>query len=105
MPPASDTSVSAEILRIKMFRNEVYGHISSAQFNDAEFETWQEISNPLIKLGITQQDIDKLKEASLSSEEESYIEKLKEWKKLEDDLISIIRDLQEEFTHLRTVVG
>ena len=105
MPPATDTSVSAEILRIKMFRNEVYGHISSAQFNDAKFETlWQEISNPLIKLGITQQDIDKLKEASLSSEEESYIEKLKEWKKLEDDLISIISDLQKEFTHLRTVV-
>ena len=81
MPPTSDTSTSAELLRIKMFRNEVYGHISSPQFNDAEFETlWDKILKPLIKLGITQQDNDKLKEAPLSSEEDSYIEKLKEWK-------------------------
>ena len=56
MPPASDTSVSAEILRIKMIRNEVYGHISSARLDDTKFETlWQEISQPLINLGIRQQ--------------------------------------------------
>ena len=102
MPPASDTSVSAEILRIKMFRNEVNGHMSSAQFNDAEFETlWQEISKSLIKLGITQQDIDKIKEASLSSEEESYIEKLKEWKKLKDTLSSKLDDVEKEVAMLR----
>jgi hypothetical protein len=40
----------------------------------------------LIKLGISQQDIDELKEAVLSPEEETYIQKLKEWKELEDNL-------------------
>ncbi len=62
MPPASDTSISANIVRIKIFRNEVYGHAPSAQLDDTKFETlWQEISKPLIKLGIPQQDIDELK--------------------------------------------
>ncbi len=95
MPPASDTSISANIARIKIFRNEVYGHTPSAQLDDTTFETfWQEISKPLVHLGIPQQDIDELKEAPLSPEEESYIEKLKEWKELEDDLLSKLNDLE-----------
>ena len=79
MPPKTDTSISADILRIKIFRNEVYGHTASAQYDDATFEKlWQEISQPLVKLGIPQQEIDELKVAPLSPEEKSYIEKLKE---------------------------
>ena len=84
MPTPSDISESANIARIKIFRNDVYGHIPSAQLDDTTFETlWQEISSPLIKLGIPQQEIDELKEAPLSPKEESYIKKLKEWKELE----------------------
>ena len=97
MPPAGDTSESAEILRIKMFRNEVYAHLPCPEIEDAEFERlWQEISKPLIKLGIPQQEIDDLKEAPLSSEEESYIQELKEWKEFEDGMITKMNDLGEE---------
>ena len=75
MPPVGDISISADILRIKLFRNQVCGHIASPQLDDAKFETlWQEISKPLVKLGIPQQDIDEAKVAPLSPEEESYIE-------------------------------
>ena len=70
MPPTADTSISADILRIKIFRNEVYGHTVSAQYDDATFEKlWQEILQPLVKLGIPQQEIDELKVAPLSPEE------------------------------------
>ena len=93
MPPTTDTSISADILRIKIFRNEVYGHTASAQYDDATFEKlWQEISQPLVKLGIPQQDIDELKVAPLSPEEKSYIEKLKEWKELEDTVLENMKD-------------
>ena len=103
MPAASDTSISANIARIKIFRNEVYGHVPSAQLDDTMFEKlWQEISKPLVNLGILQHDIDELKKAPLTPEEESYAEKLKEWKELEDDLVSILHHLQEEFLQLRT---
>ena len=87
MPPASDTSIFANITRIKFFRNTVYSLTPSAELDDTEFETlWQEISKPLIKLQVAQQDIDELKVASRSSEEESYVRKLKEWKEFDDDI-------------------
>ncbi len=102
MPPLIDTSISANIARIKIFRNEVYGHTPSAQLDDTKFERlWKEISQPLIKLGIPQQDIDELKVAPLSSEEESYIEKLKEWKELEGNLLSKLDDVEREVKGVR----
>ena len=71
MPPTGDTSKSADIVRIKLFRNKDYGHIASAQLDDATFEKlWQEISQPLTRLGIPQKDIDEIKVAPLSPQKE-----------------------------------
>ena len=106
MPPAGDTSISANILRIKIFRNEVYGHIASPQFDDAKFETlWQEISKPLVNLGIPQKDIDESKVAPLSPEEEFYIEKLKEWKELEDDILSKLNNVERKVNNVEHEVS
>ncbi|CAB4009661.1 RING finger and CHY zinc finger domain-containing 1 [Paramuricea clavata] len=89
-PPASDTSISANILRIKIFRNEVYGHIANPKYDDTTFETlWQEIAKPLVKLGIPQQYIDELKTVRVSFKEECYIETIKEWTELEDKRFSV----------------
>ena len=104
-PAASDTSESAEILRIRNLRNKVYGHIPCPQLDNTKFETlWQEISKSLIKLGIPQQDIEELKQTPLSPEEENYIEKLKEWKELEDDLLSKLNEVKEEFGDVKKKV-
>ena len=79
MPPAGDTSKSADIVRIKLFRNQVYGHIASARLDDATFEKlWQEISQTLTRFGIPQKDIDEIKVAPLNPKEECYVEKLME---------------------------
>ena len=103
-PPVGDTSESADIVRIKMFRNQVY-HVASAQLDDATFEKlWQEISQPLIRLGIPQKDIDEIKMAPLSPEEESYIEKLKEWKEREDYILSKLNNIETEVSNLRKTV-
>ncbi|XP_028414388.1 uncharacterized protein LOC114537538 [Dendronephthya gigantea] len=105
MPPVSDTFISANILRVKMFRNEVYGHIPTASLDDTTFEKlWQEISVPLVNLGIPQKDIDELKVAPLSPEEESYTERLKEWKQQDDDLKSELSDVRSEVVKLRKTV-
>ena len=105
MPPATDTSKSADILRIKIFRNEVYGHRASAQYDDATFEKlWQEISQPLVKLEIPQHEINELKVAPLSSEEECHIEKLKEWKEREDTLLEKMKDFESEIVDMRAEV-
>ena len=114
MPPAADTSISADIRRIKFFRNQVYAHIPRDQLSDTTFETlWQEISNPLVNLGILQQDIDEAKVAPLRPEEESYVEILKKWKELDDHILSKLNDAKREVntnnvsnedSNLRTVV-
>ena len=94
-PPDGDTSTSADILRIKIFRNQVYDHITNPQLDDATFDTlWQEISKPLVKLGVSQEDIDEARVAPLSPEEKFYIEKLKEWKELEDNFLSKLNDVE-----------
>ena len=105
MPPASDTSMSADIARIKILRNQIYGHISRAEYDNTTFEKyWQDISGPLIRLGIPQNDIVQLKVAPLSPEEESYVEKLKEWKEVEDELRLILVNLEKEVLDLRRAV-
>ena len=104
-PPSTDTSISADILRIKIFRNEVYGHTASAQYDDATFKKfWQEISQTLVKLGIPQQEIDELKVAPLSPEEKSYIEKLKEWKELEDILLEKMKDFETKMVDVKAEI-
>ena len=104
-PPAGDTSKSADIVRIRIFRNEVYGHITCAQLNHAKFNTlWQEISTPLTRLGIPQKDIDEIKMAPLSPEEQSYIEKLKEWKERDDYILSKLSNVENKVSNLETKV-
>ena len=105
MPVAGDVSKSDDIVRIKIFRNVVYGHIASTQLDDANFEKlWQDISQPLTRLGIRQKDIDEIKVAPLSFEEESYIEKLKEWKEREDHISSKLNNVEREVSDLRKTV-
>ena len=78
MPPAVDTSKSADIVRIKLFRHEVFGHITSTQMDDANFEKlWNEISRPLIRLGVPEKDIDEIKDGQLVAKEMmKWVEKL-----------------------------
>ena len=105
MPPASDCSVSANILRIKLCRNEVYGHIARAQYDDATFEKlWHEISQPLIKLLVHRDEIHELKVTPLSPEEEIYIEKLMKLQNREDVLLREMKNIREEFTKLQESV-
>ncbi|XP_046857733.1 uncharacterized protein LOC124451147 [Xenia sp. Carnegie-2017] len=96
-PSSSDTSISANIARIKFYRNEVYGHITTTSVNDSEFENlWQEMSKALVCLGIQQTEIDELKKAPLSADEANYIDMLKEWYKTEEQLIDVTEKIKED---------
>ena len=101
MPVPEDISKSADILRIKVLRNKVYGYRASAHLDDTTFEKlWKEISQHLAKLGIPQQDIDEVKMAPFSHEEEFYSEKLKEWKEL-DDIFTKLNGVEREVNNDR----
>ena len=88
LPPASDTSVEANIARVKYYRNSVYGHASQASVDNPTFNSlWQDISAALVVLGVDAAAITKLKTETMDPDtEKHYRELLKEWKKDEDDI-------------------
>ena len=52
LPPATDTTLEADIVRIKCYRNTVYGHASEASVDDPSFnQYWQDIQGALVRLG------------------------------------------------------
>ena len=102
MPDPKDTSIAANVLRLKCYRNQLYAHVTSTEINDLEFEDfWKEISVALVALGISQKEIDELKEAPVSQEEDICIEQLINWKKSDDDLKEMVGNLQRHVKDLQ----
>ena len=60
-PTPSDLSIKADIVRIKLFRNEHFGHRPQSAVSEANFKAlWAEISLQLVRLGIDQKEVDRL---------------------------------------------
>ena len=94
MPPDTDHSPQANITRIKLFRNQVYGHVTSTQVDKITFDLlWMKISKALIDLKIPQKEIDDLKTCPLGPEEEIYGQSLKEWVLKEEECKNMLDDL------------
>jgi hypothetical protein len=123
MPPDTDRSMQANIVRLKLFRNEVYAHVTSTEVDDATFKSlWQNISQVLVELNIPQNDINDLETSPLGPEEgeirKKYVKILKEWKEERLEVLECsvspvkrlrtdteenrhgIKYLQSSFTHL-----
>ena len=90
LPTATDLTPEADIVRIKYYRNIVYGHANKASVDDATFrQYWQDIQDALVRLGGTcyLDAIDNLKTDCMDPEiEEHYQEILKQWVKDEISL-------------------
>ena len=85
LPPVADTTLEADIVRIKCYRNTVYGHASEASVDDATFnQYWKDIQDALVRLGGAdyQSAINDLKKECMDPDfEEHYKELLKQWVK------------------------
>ena len=94
-PSASDTSVEANLARIKFFRNELYGHVTTTGVDTPTFSAlWQEISAVLVALGLPQAEIDRLKAEHCG--EEDFIDVLFEWADSEEGIKSQLRDIRQD---------
>ena len=103
-PPPSDTSFEANLARIKFFRNELYGHVSTTSIDTATFTSlWQEISAVLVALGLNQADIDRLKAEHCG--EEDYLDVLFDWADSEEDIKSQLKDMRQYQTETQQDVG
>ena len=93
-PSASDTSVEGNLARIKFFRNELYGHVSTTGMDIPTFSAlWQEISAVLVALGLPQAEIDRLKAEHCG--EEAFLDVLFKWADSEEDINSQLRDIRQ----------
>ena len=89
IPNVSDHSVEADIVRVRLFRNEHFGHIPNTAVSDGDFQSfWAEISVPLVRLGINQREIDRLKNEPCGKEEVERV--LKEWEKSENEIMKAL---------------
>lgn len=94
LPPASDNSCEANIVRIKHYRDNVYAHAKKASVDDATFnKLWLNISNAILALGESQASvIDHLKTESVDADvQERHQRVLEEWVKSD---VSIKEELQ-----------
>ena len=105
LPSRSDHSLTADLVRIKHYRNSVYGHVNqSMEIADDEFPLlWQEISGALIRISgqispakkIEWQDaIDNFLKDSLTSSDERNVEELERWYANDMEVKKSIEDLK-----------
>ena len=91
MPPASDTFTEANLARIKYYRNELYGHVTTTGIQTSVFNMkWQEISSVLVSLGLSQSEVDKLKREPCG---EDYVSAVTEWIKNDEEIQFQLKDL------------
>lgn len=86
LPPSSDTSIEANIARVKVYRNEVHAHASKASVDDLTFVAlWKDISDALIALGLDAATVNKLKTDSMDPVVEQHYQNLfAQWKQEEE---------------------
>ena len=101
LPPASDDSTEANLVRIKCFRNEVHAHASKASVDDLTFNTlWQKISSAILALASETNStlyataINRLKTELMDPADETRFKKLLDDRKKEDSLKEIVEELK-----------
>ena len=91
MPPVSDTSREANLARMKYYRNELYGHVTTTGIQTSVFDVkWQEMSSVLVSLGLSQSEIDRLEREPCG---EDYISAVTEWMKNDEEIQFQLKDL------------
>ena len=102
-PPPSDTSLEANLARIKFFRNELYGHVTTTGVDTPTFSAlWLEISVVLVALGLNQAEIDRLKAERCG--EEDYIDVLLKWADSEEDIKLQLKNVRQSQTKVQQTV-
>ncbi len=103
-PLPGDTSLEANLCRIKFFRNELYGHTSTTGVDTPLFSSlWLEISSVVVALGLNQAEIDRLKAEHCG--EKYYLDVLLDWADSEEDIKSQLKELLQCQTETQQDVG
>lgn len=98
-PLPTDMTEEADIVRLRIHRNEVYAHTNVASVDDLTFSKyWVSIKEPLIRIGGPryQSIIDGLETECMDPEKEQHYQKLlKEWKENEECVMETLGSIKE----------
>ena len=110
LPNNSDHSLEADLVRIKYYRNDVYGHSKTMEITDTEFnDLWGKISEALIRIAAAishekkdewKKSIDDYLDKPLTPAEERYIEELNTWYKQDMDVKTEVEKLTEKIANM-----
>ena len=93
-PPLSNTSREANLARVKLYRNVLYGHVTTTGVDTPTFSAlWTEISGVLVSLGLGQTEVDRLK--AEKGGEQDYIDVLIEWADSEEGIKSQLKNINQ----------
>ena len=114
LPNGSDHTLVADLVRIKYYRNEIYGHRPTMEISDIDFILlWEEISEALLRIATNispakrdewERSIDDLLSNPLTPDEERCIEELETWYMQDMDVKNELVKLREELRSQRPVV-
>ncbi|KAL9982815.1 hypothetical protein ACROYT_G004921 [Oculina patagonica] len=97
-PLPTDLTEEADIVRIRILRNEVFAHTNGASVDDATFNSyWVSIKEPLIRLGGPSYHaiIDNLRTECMDPEKEQHYEELlKQWKENEEIVMEKLGEIE-----------
>ena len=87
MPGSTDNSREANIVRIRLFRNNFFGHVPGTDVSRLDFEThWIQVGSALRSLGINQAEINRLKAEECGEEEVNRVRT--EWNESEREVVT-----------------
>ena len=115
LPNSSTHTLVADLVRIKYYRNEIYGHCPTMEISDSDFtRLWEEISEALLRIATNispakrnewEKSIDDLLRNPLTPDEVRCIEELENWYKQDMDIKDELVKLREEVRSRPVVVG
>ena len=99
LPAITDLSREADIVRVKYFRNTVYGHAEHASVDDTTFNNyWRDIRDTLVRLGGIQYAtaVDDLRNECMDPEvQDHYRDFLSQWKKDDDSIKEELNEIKK----------
>uniref|UniRef100_A0ABM0M4U9 Uncharacterized protein LOC102805646 n=1 Tax=Saccoglossus kowalevskii TaxID=10224 RepID=A0ABM0M4U9_SACKO len=102
-PQTGDHSNAADLTRIRLFRNKLYGHVTTTGVGNDDFKKhWKEIESVLIRLGADKTRIDQFLNDPLDSEMElKYIDMIIEQSNMDVEVMDLVKHVHNDVTDIK----
>ena len=102
-PSPSDTSYEANLARVKFYRNELYGHVTTTGVDTSTFfALFTEISGVLVSLGLDKAEVERLEAEKCG--EQDHVNLIIEWVDSEEDMKSRLKTVHQSQTKTQQTV-